>query len=45
VSLSEKVQKILDPDVLEIQIGLRYRDRMDNSEARPESYRYVAYKN
>jgi hypothetical protein len=44
-SLSEKVHKILDPDVLEIQIGLRYRDHMDNSEARPESFRFVAYRN
>jgi hypothetical protein len=45
VALSERVSKLLDPDVLEIQIGLRYRDREDNSEKKPENYRFVAYRN
>ena len=45
VSLTERVAKLLDPDVLEIQIGLRYRDRENNSEKKPENYRFVAYRN
>ena len=45
LSLSERVNKLLDRDVLEVQIGLRYRDREDNSDIRPESYRFVAYRN
>ncbi len=45
VSLSERVNKLLDPDILEIQIGIRHRDRMDNSELKPESFRFVAYRN
>jgi hypothetical protein len=39
------VAKLLDPDVLEIQIGLQYRDRENNSEKKPENYRFVAYRN
>ena len=45
VSVTERVAKLLDPDVLEIQIGLRYRDRENNSEKKPENYRFVAYRN
>jgi hypothetical protein len=45
VALSEQVTKLLDPDVLEIQIGLRYRDQEDCSEKKPENYRFVAYRN
>jgi hypothetical protein len=45
MSLSERVQKLLDPEILEIQISLRYRDRVDNSDLKPESFRFVAYRN
>jgi hypothetical protein len=31
--------------VLEVQIGLRYREKMDNSDLKPESFRFAAYKN
>jgi hypothetical protein len=39
------VTKLLDPEVLEIQIGLRYRAREDNCDLKPESLRFVAYRN
>ena len=45
VSLTDRVTKLLDPEVLEIMIGLRYRDKADNSELKPESFRYSAYRN
>jgi hypothetical protein len=45
MSLSERVQKLLDPEILEVQISLRYRDRADNSDLKPEAFRFVAYRN
>jgi hypothetical protein len=45
VSLSDRVTKLLDPDVLEIMIGLRFRDKTDYSDLKPESFRFCAYRN
>jgi hypothetical protein len=45
VSQSERATKLLDPDILEIQIGLRYRAREDNCYLKPEALRFVAYRN
>jgi hypothetical protein len=45
MALTDHVAKLLDRDVLEIQIALRYRDGMDHSEAKPEAFRFVAYRN
>jgi hypothetical protein len=45
VSLTDRVTKLLDPDVLEIMIGLRYQDKIDNSDLKPESFRFSAYRN
>jgi hypothetical protein len=45
VSLTDRVTKLLDPDVLEIMIGLRYRDKTDNCDLKPESFRFSAYRN
>jgi hypothetical protein len=39
------VTKLLDPDILEIQIGLRYRAREDYCDLKPEAFRFVAYRN
>ncbi len=45
MSLSERVKKLLDPEVLEIQLALRYRDKADNCDLKAESFRYAAYRN
>jgi hypothetical protein len=45
VSLSDRVTKLLDPEILEIQLALRYRDREDNSDLKAESFRFAAYRN
>jgi hypothetical protein len=36
---------MIDPEILEIQLALRYRDRADNSDTKAESFRFVAYRN
>jgi len=45
MSLTDRISKLLDPDVLEVQIGLRYREKADHCNLMPESYRFAAYKN
>ena len=45
MSLSDRVSKLLDRDIIEIQIGLRYREKADNGTLKPESFRFAAYKN
>ncbi len=45
LSLSDRVTKLLDPEILEIQVSLRYRDREDNCDLKPECFRFAAYRN
>jgi hypothetical protein len=44
MSLTDRVTKLLDPEVLEILLALRYRDREDNCDLKPESFRFTAYR-
>jgi hypothetical protein len=45
MSMTERVSKLLDRDVLEIQLAHRYADREENNKRVAKSLRYVAYRN
>jgi hypothetical protein len=45
MSQTEKVNKLLDSDVIEIQLAHRYANAEDKNQLRPENYRFVAYRN
>ena len=45
LSMTEKVTKLLDPDVLEVQLSHRYADGEDKNQLKPENYRFMAYRN
>lgn len=45
MSLTERVGKLLDPEILEIQLAARYSSREDHNQLLPENFRYVAYRN
>jgi hypothetical protein len=39
------VTKLLDPDVLEVQLSQRYAAGEDKNQLKPENYRFMAYRN
>ena len=41
----DKVKKLLDPDVLTVQICHRYATGEDKNQLKPENFRYIAYRN
>jgi hypothetical protein len=43
--LTERVDKLLDKDILEIQLAARYSNREDHNQLLPENFRFVAYRN
>ncbi len=45
VSLTPQVDKLLDPDVVEIQLAHRYSDLQDQNQLLPQNYRFVSYRN
>jgi hypothetical protein len=45
MTLTPLVAKLLDPDVLAIQLAHRNADSLDQSQLRPENYRFLAYRN
>ena len=45
LSLTESVPKLLDRQVLEVQLVHRYAAREDHNKLLPNSFRYVAYRN
>jgi hypothetical protein len=45
LALSEKVSKLLDKDVLEVQMCHRYASGDDKYQPKPENMRYIAYRN
>jgi hypothetical protein len=45
LSLSPLVAKLLDPDVLAIQLAHRNVDLLDQNHPKPENYRFIAYRN
>jgi hypothetical protein len=42
---TERVGKLLDRDILEVQLAQRYSKREDRNQLRPENLRYAAYRN
>lgn len=45
MSLTERVTKLVDRDVLEVQLAHRYANREDHSKIVTKSFRFVAYRN
>lgn len=45
LSSSERVSKLLDPEVLEVQLCQRFASGEDSYQQKPENYRFVAYRN
>jgi hypothetical protein len=43
--LSEKVAKLLDRDVLDVQLCHRFAKDEDKNQQKPENYRFIAYRN
>jgi hypothetical protein len=43
--LTERVEKLLDHDILEIQLAERYSNRENHNQLLPENFRFVAYRN
>ena len=44
LSLTEKVKKLVDSEILEVLLAQRYANREDNNQRKPENYRFVAYR-
>jgi hypothetical protein len=42
---SEKVTKLLDQDVLQVQLCHRFASGEDRNQLKPENYRFIAYRN
>jgi hypothetical protein len=45
LALTEKVAKLLDQDILDVQICHRWASGEDKIQKKPENYRYIAYRN
>jgi hypothetical protein len=45
MSLTEQVSKLIDPDVLQIQLAHRYANAEDHNQLLPENFRFVSYRN
>jgi hypothetical protein len=45
LAFSDKFKKLLDLDVIGIQICHRYAIGEDHNQLKPENYRYIAYRN
>jgi hypothetical protein len=43
--MTDRVAKLLDRDIIEIQLAHRYHDGIDQNQLKPENFRFIAYRN